>query len=129
MKRVLIIISVAILLFLTVFIWVAYSFDYSDGYRVGNVIKLSNKGVMFKTYEGQLDMGFLAPGDEVSSSAIATRIWDFSVHDSDAEARKQIDDAILNGSKVKVYYNEKLWKVRFWGDTKYFVYKVEKAGN
>jgi hypothetical protein len=128
MRRVLIIISVAIVLFFTVFGLIAYSFDYSDGYRVGNVIKLSHKGMVFKTYEGQLDMGFLAPGDEASTSSVATRIWDFSVHDSDEEARKQIDDAILNGYKVKVFYKEKLWQFSIWGDTKYFVYKVEKAG-
>ncbi len=108
----------------------AYYWEYSDGFRVGQVIKLSKKGYVFKTWEGQLDQGFLAPADDATaSSSVATRIWDFSVHGKDELARKQIDSVISHGSRVKVYYKEKLWKFSIWGDTKYFVYKVEKAGN
>jgi hypothetical protein len=108
----------------------AYYWEYSDGFRVGQVIKLSRKGYILKTWEGQLDQGFLAPADDpTASSGVATRIWDFSVHGKDELARKQIDTAISGGFKVKVYYKEKLWRFSFWGDTKYFVYKVEKIGN
>ena len=108
----------------------AYYWEYSDGFRVGQVIKLSKKGYIFKTWEGQLDQGFLAPADDpTASSSVATRIWDFPVHGKDELARRQIDSAISRGSKVKIYYKEKLWKFSIWGDTKYFVYKVEKAGN
>ena len=130
MKRVLVIISIVLVLVFGIFIWIASAFDYSDGYRVGNVIKLSHKGMLFKTYEGQIDMGFLGPDDEenTGTGAVATRLWDFSVHSGDVEARKQIDEAIANGYKVKIYYKEKLWQFSFWGDTKYFVYKAEKAG-
>jgi len=28
--------------------------SYSSGYRVGTIIKMSNRGVVFKTHEGQL---------------------------------------------------------------------------
>jgi len=30
---------------------------YSNGYRAGNVVKLSKKGFVIKTYEGQLNVG------------------------------------------------------------------------
>ncbi len=108
----------------------AYYMEYSDGFRVGQVIKLSKKGYVIKTWEGQLDQGFLAPADDATATTgIATRIWNFSVHGKDELARKQIDSAISFGHKVKIYYKEKLWKFYFWGDTKYFVYKVERVGN
>ena len=29
--------------------WIAFAADYSDGYRVGQVIKLSRSGYVFKT--------------------------------------------------------------------------------
>src|SRR5688572_18368894 len=89
---------------------IAYYGSYSDGFRVGHVIKLSHKGMIFKTWEGQLDQGFLSPADlddPSASSSIATRIWDFSVRDGNDEVRKQIDEAITNGYKVKIYYEEK----------------------
>ena len=38
--------------------FVAYAnFTFSEGSRNGTVIKLSSKGMMFKTYEGQLNVG------------------------------------------------------------------------
>lgn len=123
------VVGIIALVFL-VLVLMAYYWNYSDGYRVGQVIKLSHKGYLFKTWEGQLDQGFLAPSeDNGTGSGVATRLWDFSVRENDTTARKQIDSAISMGYKVKVYYKEKIWNVSFWGDTRYFVYKVEKAGN
>lgn len=39
-------------------IW-ACSWTYSEGARAGQLIKISNKGVVFKTNEGELNMGNL----------------------------------------------------------------------
>ena len=33
--------------------------NYSDGYRAGTMIKFSKRGVMFKTYEGELNLGMV----------------------------------------------------------------------
>lgn len=97
--------------------------SYSDGFRVGNVIKLSNKGFIFKTYEGQLDQGYITQG----ADGINTRIWSFSVGHGDEQVRTEIDKAITTGRKVKLFYKEKFIRVFFMGDTKYFVYKVEEV--
>jgi hypothetical protein len=40
---------------------------------------------------------------------------------------KAIDDAIDGGYRVKMYYHEKYVQLFFLGDTKYFVYKVERV--
>ena len=73
---------------------IAFYWEYSDGFRVGQVIKLSRKGFLIKTWEGQLDQGFLAPADDLgASSSVATRIWNFSVHGKD-EHIHLIDDAL-----------------------------------
>jgi hypothetical protein len=102
--------------------WVLFFANYSEGFRVGQVIKLSHKGMVFKTWEGTLDQGYLAPN---SDTGIATRIWDFSVDGGDTEVRQAMDAAIASGQRVKLYYREKYFNWAFRGDTKYFVYKLE----
>lgn len=105
--------------------WLALYADYSEGYRVGKVIKLSRKGYMFKTWEGTLDFGYLQTDPE---GGVATRIWDFSVAPGDERVRRDIDAAIAKNEKVKLYYREKYVRLFWRGDTKHFVTNVEKAG-
>lgn len=99
--------------------------DYSDGYRIGTVLKFSRKGIAFKTYEGQLDLGTFdfptTPGD-----ARQGRIWDFSVDGQDKEVIEAIEAASERNAKVKLYYHEKFVQMDWRGETTYFVYKVEE---
>jgi len=97
--------------------------SYSEGYRVGTVMKLSKKGVLFKTYEGELNQEITGRN---SDGELAPRIWEFSVARGDEEVRKAIDDAVINGYRVKLLYNEKFYRLSWIGETKYFVYKVER---
>ncbi len=97
---------------------------YSEGYRAGHIMKFSKKGVVFKTWEGQLDTGGLLGGGE--SEGAATTVWDFSVRDK--EVVKKIERAVDKGSNVKLFYTEKFYKLSFLGDTRYFVYDVEETG-
>jgi len=105
--------------------WFALVADYSEGYRVGKIIKLSRKGYVFKTWEGTLDFGYL---QNDPNAGVATRIWEFSVPADDDVVRRQIDDAIAGDYKAKVWYREKYFKLPWRGDTTQFVYKVERAG-
>ena len=95
--------------------------SYSIGYRAGNVMKLSKKGVVFKTWEGELNVGGLQEG---SVSDVATTVWEFSV--SDENIVKDIEKAVDNNSKVKLRYEEKYFQLDFFGDTKYFITAVEE---
>ena len=94
--------------------------NYSSGYRAGQVMKISKKGVVFKTWEGQLDVGGL---EAASSDGAATTIWSFSVKDQDVV--DEINTVVDQGTRAKLYYQEKFYKFPWWGDTKYYVYKVE----
>ena len=95
---------------------VAIFANFSDGYRVGRVIKLSRKGYVFKTWEGQLNLEALSQDEG---------IWEFSVHRGDDEIRTSIDEAVKEGYRVKLYYKEKYFQFDWRGKTKYFIYEVE----
>ncbi len=95
----------------------------SDGTRAGTIVKLSHKGVMIKTIEGQLNLG----GFAYDSGSPTSSLWDFSVDSDQKEVIKALEEANLNGHRVMLYYKEKFYTLPWRGDTKYFVYKVEKA--
>lgn len=90
-----------------------YYVPYSEGIRSGNLIKLSRKGVVMKTWEGELSQG-------ISGG----QIFSFSVLDKD---KKVIEDLkTLQGNYVKLTYLERYKTFPWWGDTTYFVTSVKK---
>lgn len=95
--------------------------NYSTGYRTGHVMKISKKGVVFKTWEGQLNVGGLQEGH--GDEGVATTVWNFSV--TDQSVLNNIESAVDSGKEVKLMYKEKFFQLNWRGDTKYFVYKVE----
>jgi hypothetical protein len=101
--------------------------NYGEGYRVGTVLKLSRKGVVFKTWEGELSQGFLESSPS-ADSGVATRIWYFTV-EARSDVVEQINHAIDANKKVKLYYNEKYAGFPWVGDTRQIVYKVEEVQN
>lgn len=103
------------------FILFAYYANFSSGFRVGVPVKLSKKGVLVKTFEGQLNIGGLTSGEQ---GVIPTQ-WDFTVPNSNDMAFKRIESAMEKGVRAKLYYKEKYIKLPWRGDTKYFVYQVE----
>lgn len=95
-----------------------YYGSYSEGVRAGRLVKFSHKGVMFKTWEGEISQG-------VSDA----QVFIFSVEDKEKQV---IDDMNrLQGKYVKLYYFERFGTLFWLGDTKYFVTKVEEdiSGN
>lgn len=91
------------------------NFTYSEGTRIGYVMKISYKGFIFKTYEGTLNLA--------TRSDLAVKTWDFS-----ANSRKTYE-AISNseGSRVKLHYKQKLKVMPWQGKTPYLVYKVDRV--
>ena len=88
--------------------------NFSGGERVGKIIKISKKGYVFKTWEGQLNTGEIQQG-----------IWEFSVKPSDDNILNELRDAMRSGSRVALHYDEKYVSVPFLGDTKNFITEVE----
>ncbi len=97
------------------------NFTFSEGSRNGTVIKLSSKGIMFKTYEGQLNVGaYIREGN-----GAPTTIWEFSVPKGNQDVLDDINEAVDKGRRVKLHYKEKLRTLPWRGDTKYLVFRVE----
>jgi len=122
MKK-LIIAGISFLLIVSISIWIYTSATFSEGYRAGNIMKLSKKGIIFKTYEGQLNVGGIVSnnGDGLSN------IWEFSV--TNQGVIYQIENAVDRGKRVKLFYKEKYVKIPWRGKTKYIVYKLEEIKN
>ena len=88
-----------------------YNFTLSDGVRSGVLSKFSNKGVIFKTWEGELNEGFGA-----------TRFFPFSVEDGEEKVIEDLKK--YQGQYVKLEYKERLKTLPWWGETHYFIVKV-----
>jgi hypothetical protein len=54
-------------------------YTYSEGTRAGILLKFSTKGYVFKTHEGQLNLG----GVSAQNNTIINNFWDFSVKDAE----------------------------------------------
>lgn len=94
--------------------YVYRTYTISEGSRTGTLFKISKKGVVFKTYEGQLHL---------SGSVMLTTqsTWDFSAKGADVYAELQK----YEGKNVKCHYRQKVDAFPWQGDTDYIVYKVE----
>lgn len=106
--------AISILVLLAVFIYFKYFFTYSEGYRAGLLQKFSNKGVVFKTYEGELILSSVA---STSNVAIASEKFHFSVLKRDINIKFDT----LQGRNVIVHYIEKKGAVPWRGDSRYLV--------
>ena len=107
---------IIILLIVAGFFSFVYFVHYSDGVRAGKLVKFSNKGVLFKTWEG-----------EISQGVSEAQTFIFSVEDDE---KQTIDDLNrLQGKFVKLHYFERYKKLFWLGDTKYFITKVEEEKN
>jgi len=108
MKKVLIIFLLAIALLATAYYSFLYYVPYSEGTRSGELIKFRNKGVLVKTWEG-----------EISQGISGAQIFPFSVMDGEKEVIQKLKD--YQGKYVKLTYEERFGSFFFWGDTKYFI--------
>jgi len=116
MKKVLGTITLSVLIILAIFYTVVYFVPYSKGYRSGELIKFSNKGVIVKTWEGQISQGISG-----------AQIFSFSVLDKDEEVIQNLKK--YQGEYVKLTYTERFATFFWLGDTKYFITKVEKESS
>ncbi|MBS1556402.1 MAG: 6-phosphogluconate dehydrogenase [Bacteroidetes bacterium] len=118
-KRILV---VAVILLIGLFCF-AYWGSYSEGIRSGMVVKISKKGWIFKTYEGQLNLQTFGAN---KSPNIVSESFEFSVDNDRAEVIKMLEEASLSGERVSLKYTERMMTFFWRGDTKYFVTEVER---
>jgi hypothetical protein len=103
-------IVVVIGLLFSAYVWVMLHWSYSDGERAGYVQKLSHKGWLCKTWEGDLAM--------VNMPGQPAEIFSFSVRDDAVAA--QINALI--GKRVALHYEQHIgMPTNCFGDTAHFV--------
>ncbi len=116
MKRFLTYSVVSIFIIFLIYVLFIYFVTFSEGYRAGELIKISKRGLVFKTWEGRLSQG-------VSEE----QQFNFSVQKSDKEVLEKLKE--YQGKKVKLTYIERFGTFYWLGDTKYYVKDVEVLKN
>ncbi len=116
MKRFLTYSVVSIFIIFLIYILFIYFVTFSEGYRAGELIKISKRGLVFKTWEGRLSQG-------VSEE----QQFNFSVQKKDKEVLEKLKE--FQGKRVKLTYIERFGTFYWLGDTKYYVKEVEVLSN
>jgi hypothetical protein len=87
---------------------------YSEGTRSGILVKISRKGYVFKTYEGELNLGGFNQGE---GTILPSTIFKFSV--ANRKKYEQLEE--MQGHKIIVHYREVIHNFFWQGETDYFV--------
>ncbi|HEY9047465.1 MAG TPA: hypothetical protein VIN08_16280 [Ohtaekwangia sp.] len=96
---------------------------YEDGVMAGTILRISEKGVVFKTYEGKINLetfGALKGASPIAES------FDFSVEKDEQDLIKQLQSVSLTGERVNLYYIKRYVRFPWRGDTKYFAIRIER---
>jgi hypothetical protein len=99
------------------FIYFKYFYTYSEGYRAGLLQKFSNKGSIFKTYEGEIILSSVSSTRDVT---LASEKFYFSLINK--KLIRQFD--MLQGQNVIVHYKQKNGAIFWRGDSEYLVDSV-----
>ncbi|MBK8515713.1 MAG: 6-phosphogluconate dehydrogenase [Saprospiraceae bacterium] len=91
------------------------TYTLSEGTRTGVLFKISKKGKIFKTYEGQLQLAGAAIMNKQST-------FEFSVNN--AEVYSTIQN--MEGKNIRLHYKELVNAFPWQGDTDYMVYQAEE---
>ena len=99
---------------LAAYTWVTLHYSYSTGQRSGYIQKISKKGWICKTWEGEMALVTL-PGTVAEKFAFTVR---------DDAVAKQLNADI--GQRLSVHYEQRKWiPTSCFGDTEYFVTSVQ----
>jgi hypothetical protein len=118
-KRILLI---ALLIGIAVFSFLYFG-TIEEGVMAGKVLRISKKGIVFKTYEGKLNLetfGALKGASPISES------FDFSVEGDQQKVISDLEQVALSGERVNLKFVKRYVAVPWRGDTKYFIVEVER---
>jgi len=119
MKTVIRFFAVILLIGILILCYVIFG-SKGSGERAGTLVKLSRKGLLFHTNEGELYSG---AESNSSSSGVINKVWYFTVK-NDPELIKQMDEALLSGKRVMLHYDQKFVTLPWIGDTPYIVDEI-----
>jgi len=97
----------------------------SEGDRVGMVNKISEKGMFWNTYEGQVAL----EGVSSNGKSLGANVWDFSIDNYFPKEKqegliKQLQDSMNSGQKVKIHYQEMMHTWPWRSGTGYLIQSV-----
>jgi hypothetical protein len=114
--RTVLLVVVAVLLLTILWIWLTLNWSYSEGERAGYVQKLSSKGWLCKTWEGEIAM--------VTMPGAIPEKFQFTVRDTALANR--INE--LAGKRVVLSYQQhKFIPSSCFGETEYFVTAIREV--
>jgi hypothetical protein len=114
--RFLVITAVILVLLCAAWLWFSLQWSYSKGERAGYVQKLSEKGWICKTWEGEIAM--------VTMPGAIPEKFEFTVRGDDVAQKINI----LAGKRVVLHYRQyKYIPSSCFGDTEYFVDDVREV--
>lgn len=96
---------------------------YERGVMAGKVLRVTEKGMVFKTYEGKISLESFGALKGVSPVA---ETFDFSVESDQTEVIRQLQEVSLSGERVNLHFVKRYAQFPWRGDTKYFIEKVER---
>ena len=110
LRRWLIILLITPVILFSLYIWLSLTWSYSHGERAGYIQKFSQKGWVFRTWEGELAM--------VSMPGTTPEKFYFSVRNDSVASR--INASL--GQRVALAYDQHTGvPLNWWGETEYFV--------
>ncbi len=97
---------------------------YERGVMAGKVIRITEKGFIFKTWEGKLNLETF--GALKGASPIAEN-FDFSVERNQINVINELREVSLSGERVNLHFTKRYAIFPWRGDTRYYITKVERA--
>ena len=101
-----------------------YWMTFESGIMAGKVLRITEKGVLFKTYEGKLNLetfGALKGASPIAES------FDFSVESSEKGVIKALQEVALSGERVNLHFKKRYATFPWRGETRYFITEVERV--
>ncbi|MEI9919646.1 MAG: 6-phosphogluconate dehydrogenase [Bacteroidota bacterium] len=120
LKRTLIVVVALAICILSFLYWGSYE----KGEMAGKVLRISEKGFVFKTYEGKLSLESFGALKGVSPVA---ETFDFSVESGEKDVLEQLNQVALSGERVSLHFTRRFMRFPWRGDTKYFITQVERS--
>lgn len=121
LKIMLIVLAVILIAVFSFYYWGVYE----RGVMAGKVIRVAEKGVVFKTWEGKLSLETFGALKDVNPIA---ETFDFSVERDDAAVIGDLKAVSLTGERVNLHFLKRYTIFPWRGDTRYYVTKVERLG-
>lgn len=97
---------------------------YEKGTMSGRVMRISEKGLVFKTYEGKINLESFGA---LRGASPIQEVFDFSVEKRDTKTIKDLQEVSLSGERVNLHYVKRYAKFFWRGESVYFITSVERS--